>query len=62
MIGDTFRHDILPAIEIGIRAVWVLARPEREIESLIRILNNKAPSPTATVAGITDITNLDIWN
>ena len=27
MIGDTYSHDILPALELGMRAVWVLAGP-----------------------------------
>lgn len=36
MIGDTYSHDILPALELGMRAVWVLARPDREAESIIK--------------------------
>jgi HAD superfamily hydrolase (TIGR01509 family) len=30
MVGDTYRNDIRPAIELGMRTVWVLHRPEKE--------------------------------
>jgi len=49
MVGDTYEHDILPALRLGMRAVWVLARPERETASIIRVINGEAPAPTLTV-------------
>ncbi len=61
MIGDTYTHDILPALEIGMKAVWVLARPEREVEDIIKILNGQSPAPTATVACISEVLSLDLW-
>ena len=61
MIGDTYTHDILPALELGMKAVWVLARPEREADWIIKILNDESPSPTATVMQITDVTSLEVW-
>lgn len=61
MIGDTYTHDILPAIELGMKTVWVLARPEREADWIIKILNEESPSPTATVMQITDVVSLDLW-
>lgn len=61
MIGDTYSHDILPALELGMRAVWVLARPDREAESIIRVLNGDCPAPTATVAGICEVAALKLW-
>jgi len=33
MIGDTYIEDILPAIELGLKTIWVLCRPEREKRS-----------------------------
>lgn len=61
MVGDTYSHDILPALELGMRAVWVLARPDREAESIIRVLNHECPAPTATVSSITEVAALELW-
>ena len=58
MVGDTYTHDILPAIELGMRTVWVLARPEREIESVLGVLNGKLPCPTATVGSIGEVVSV----
>jgi FMN phosphatase YigB (HAD superfamily) len=55
MVGDTYKHDILPALELGMLAVWALARPDREASSIIDVLNGKYPMPTATVANIADV-------
>jgi len=55
MVGDTYEHDILPAIKLGMRTVWVLARPDREAASIIRVLNGHCPSPTSTVSRITEV-------
>lgn len=52
MVGDTYEHDIEPALKIGMRAVWVLARPDREAHSVMRMLNGEAPTPTLTVPDI----------
>lgn len=62
MIGDTYTHDILPALELGMKAVWALARPDREAEHIIQILNGLSPAPTATVASISEILSLDLWS
>jgi FMN phosphatase YigB (HAD superfamily) len=60
MIGDTYEHDILPALELGMFAVWLLVRPERERESLVRILNGYLPRPSATIANILELTELPV--
>ncbi|MGI6296632.1 MAG: HAD family hydrolase [Armatimonadota bacterium] len=61
MIGDTYSHDIQPALELGMQAVWVLARPEREIDAILDILNNKSPVPTHTVYNIKEVAGLGLW-
>jgi FMN phosphatase YigB (HAD superfamily) len=61
MIGDTYAHDILPALALGMRAVWVLARPDREAESVIKVINGDLPAPTVTVSRITEVASLPIW-
>jgi HAD superfamily hydrolase (TIGR01549 family) len=55
MIGDTYTHDIEPALDMGMQAVWVLARPDRESDSILKILNGKSPAPSATVQNIAEI-------
>lgn len=62
MIGDTYSHDILPAIELGMQAIWVLARPDRESDAIVEILNRVKPTPTATVSNITEVPALELWN
>jgi len=61
MIGDTYTHDIRPALQLGMRAVWVLARPDREAESIIGVLNGDYPTPTATVSSIAEVAALPMW-
>ena len=61
MIGDTYTHDIKPALDLGMQAVWVLARPDKESELSIEILNRAGPAPTATVSHITEVPHLDLW-
>lgn len=61
MIGDTYTHDIQPALELGMRAVWVLARPDREAEQVIKVLNGELPAPTVTVPNISEVAKLSLW-
>jgi len=61
MVGDTYEHDMLPAIRLGMRAVWVLARPEREAASLIKVLNGELPAPTQTVSSITEVPSAGVF-
>lgn len=58
MIGDTYTHDIQPALELGMKAIWVLARPDREAEYIIKILNGECPAPTATAADISQVASI----
>jgi len=52
MVGDTYTHDIAPAIESGMKTIWVLARPDREKQALLEILNGISPAPSITVDDI----------
>ncbi|MCX8053194.1 MAG: HAD family hydrolase [Armatimonadetes bacterium] len=60
MVGDTYEHDILPALRLGMHAIWVLCRPDRESESIVRILNSQLPPPTVTVQSIDQVAQVDI--
>ena len=55
MIGDTYRNDIRPAIDLGMRTIWVLHRPEKEREALVEVLNNAAPRPDVTLHSIAEL-------
>jgi HAD superfamily hydrolase (TIGR01509 family) len=52
MVGDTYKNDIRPAIELGMRTVWVLHRPEKEKADLIAVMNGDAPPPDLTLKSI----------
>lgn len=55
MVGDTYKNDILPAIELGMRTVWLLHRPEKEREALVRVLNGDSPAPDLTLSSIGEL-------
>ncbi|MEO5925485.1 MAG: HAD family hydrolase [Bryobacteraceae bacterium] len=55
MIGDTYKNDILPAIELGMKTIWVLHRPEKETAALVDVLNGTAPRPNLTLHSIRDL-------
>jgi HAD superfamily hydrolase (TIGR01509 family) len=55
MVGDTYTNDILPAIELGMRTVWLLHRPDKETASLVRVLNRETPAPDLTLASISEL-------
>ncbi len=55
MIGDTYKNDILPAIELGMKTIWVLHRPEKETASLVDVLNGDAPRPALTLHSIGEL-------
>jgi HAD superfamily hydrolase (TIGR01509 family) len=55
MIGDTYKNDIRPAIELGMRTVWILHRPEKEKADLIDVINGNAPPPDLTLGSIAQL-------
>jgi HAD superfamily hydrolase (TIGR01509 family) len=55
MVGDTYKNDIRPAIELGMRTVWVLHRPDKERAALVQVLNGAAPAPDITLGSIGEL-------
>ncbi len=55
MVGDTYKNDILPAIQLGMRTVWVLHRPDKERAALVQVLNGTAPAPDITLGSIGEL-------
>lgn len=62
MVGDTYTHDVLPAMEIGMKTVWVLHRPEKEKRSIVKVLNGDSPAPTLTIPQISELTPNKIFS
>jgi len=62
MVGDTYQNDIRPAIELGMRTVWVLHRPEKEKADLIDVMNGDAPPPDLTLGSIGELCKLSNMN
>ncbi|MCP5459631.1 MAG: HAD-IA family hydrolase [Gammaproteobacteria bacterium] len=55
MIGDTYQNDIAPAIELGIKTIWLLHRPEKESADLQAISEGNAPAPDLTLQSIEEL-------
>ena len=55
MIGDTYRNDILPAIQLGLKTIWILHRPDKERPALVEVLNGAAPKPDLTLPSIGEL-------
>jgi FMN phosphatase YigB (HAD superfamily) len=55
VIGDTYANDILPALTIGMKTVWVLHRPDKEKANITRVLNGLDPRPNLTLNSISEL-------
>lgn len=55
MVGDSYVIDVAPAIEFGLKTMWVLQRPEREVDSLVAVVNGAVAPPTRAVASIASV-------
>ena len=55
MVGDNYKNDIRPAIEMGTRTVWVLHRPGKERADLVDVLNGDSPPPNLTISSIAEL-------
>ncbi len=58
MVGDSYELDVAPALEVGMKAVWLLVRPERERETLARILRGEVPPPTWAAVELAELRRL----
>jgi FMN phosphatase YigB (HAD superfamily) len=56
MVGDTWVADIAPAIESGMSTIWILHRPAKEKDDLVRVLNGTSRSPDLTLGTIGELT------
>ena len=56
MVGDTYKADIAPAIELGMKTIWVLHRPTKEAAYITDVTSGVLPKPTLTVNHIDELT------
>lgn len=52
MVGDSYELDVAPALEAGMKAVWLVVRPERERDDLARVLRGDLAKPTWVAADL----------
>ncbi|HOX37099.1 MAG TPA: HAD family hydrolase [Candidatus Brocadiia bacterium] len=55
MAGDSYDTDIAPALELGIRAAWIVHRPDREEAYIKGIRDGTLPSPDRIVSSIGEL-------
>jgi len=55
MIGDTYELDMAPALAIGMRTVWVILHPEKELDLVGQVLRGEKGRPDFTVEKLKDI-------
>ena len=60
MVGDTYANDLAPAIQLGMRTVWVLSRPEKEYPAMEGVLKGRLPRPDIIIDTIADLTGMDL--
>ncbi|MCG6552795.1 MAG: HAD family hydrolase [Candidatus Magnetominusculus sp. LBB02] len=61
MVGDSYISDIEPAMKLGMTTVWVLSRPERELDSIINVIYGKSQRPDYIIGSISNLIELNIW-
>ncbi len=55
MVGDSYELDMEPAMKAGMRALWVLSRPEAEKGLLAAVLRGDKPRPDAAVEELMEL-------
>ncbi|MCL6612681.1 MAG: HAD family hydrolase [Peptococcaceae bacterium] len=60
MVGDTYANDLAPAIDMGMRTVWVLSRPEKEYPAMEAVLKGRLPRPDIIVDTVADLVRIDL--
>jgi len=45
MVGDTYHHDIAPALRQGMRTIWLLKHPEKERMTILELFRGRRPRP-----------------
>ncbi|MFZ5649210.1 MAG: HAD family hydrolase [Bacillota bacterium] len=59
MVGDTYSNDLAPAMELGMRTVWVLSRPEKECGAMEGVLKGRLPRPDIIIDTVADLVGIN---
>lgn len=60
IVGDSYHHDIAPAIKIGMKTIWVLREYKREAKFLRDILLGKISGPDVAVGEVGELSLADV--
>jgi HAD superfamily hydrolase (TIGR01549 family) len=60
MVGDTYENDLAPAMELGIKTVWVLCRPEKEYPAMSGVLLGKLKKPDIIISSIAELQEMEL--
>lgn len=60
MVGDSYETDIAPAMEAGMKTVWVLHRIEKEKRFYADVVAGRRPPPSLVVSSIRDISPMTL--
>jgi HAD superfamily hydrolase (TIGR01509 family) len=55
MIGDSYDNDVVPAISLGLRTIWIVARPDKEKCFLNAVETRAMPAPDLRLHSIADL-------
>ena len=59
IVGDSYHHDIAPAIKLGMKTIWVLREYKRDAGYLRDILLGRLSGPDVAVGEIGDLTLME---
>lgn len=59
IVGDSYYHDIAPAIKLGIKTVWVLREYKRDAPFMKDVLTGKAAGPFMAVSEIGELGHME---
>ncbi len=62
MVGDTYTHDIEPAIGLGFKTAWLLRRAKKESGDIIDVINGVRPRPGVAVRYLWELCSDEVLN
>lgn len=60
IVGDSYYHDIAPAIDIGMKTIWVMKEKEREAQFIEKVFEGTLEAPDLIVSDIKTLRSVDL--
>lgn len=57
MVGDSYREDMCQAMNLGMKTVWVITRPEKEQDYILNVITGRMRPPTLIVKSLEELTS-----